>query len=175
MSKLHPWDKYTAIQTGDTVRATGTVDRRWPTTVHSAVEMTGKCIEMSSNKLAFELTDPKTSMKTEAQVEFSWEDSEPTPTDGVKNTCKATGSFGFLTFSFEDDQVEFEEKDGGSLEIIADGKLDVTGPLDLQARSTIEVWKAGDITRIRFTALRKNGKCLGKGELSLKVGSTATA
>jgi hypothetical protein len=166
MSKLHPWEKYVSVAPGATVRATGTVDRRWPTVDHSVVDVKGKLLELSAHRLAFELEADELKLVTSAKLNFGWEASEPSPSGAVANTLQASGRLGFLQFSFDDAEVEFAEKDG-ALEIIADGKLDVTGPVDFHARMTLLLWKAGDKTRVRFQAVRKNGKLLGEGELTL--------
>lgn len=166
MSKLHPWDRYVSIGAGEKFRATGTIDRRWPTTDHAVVDASGTVTERTATRLAFELEAGDLKLATSAKANFAWEASEPAPSGALANTVSASGKLGFLSFTFDDQEVEFAEKDG-AIEVIADGKIDVTGPVDVHARVTVVIWQAGGKTRVRFQAVRKNGKLLGEGELTI--------
>jgi hypothetical protein len=166
MSKLHPWDRYVGIASGEKFRATGTIDRRWPTTDHAVVDASGSVVERTSTRLEFQLEAGEQKLTTSAKVNFAWEASEPAPTGALANTVSASGKIGFLSFTFDDQEVEFAEKEG-AIEVIADGKIDVTGPVDVHARVTMRIWQTSGKTRVRFQAVRKNGKLLGEGELTI--------
>jgi hypothetical protein len=172
MSKLHPWDRYVNLKAGQQARAKGSLDLHWPVSRHSTFDMSARCTRLDAGKLEAELLDEQGKPMTLCRATFSWEESEPAPGTAVANTLHAHGLLGPLKFQFEDDQVEYEEKRDNLLELVADGTLDVSGPIDPQARLTLRVWKLEEgETRLRFVACRKNGKPLAEGDLVLKLES----
>ncbi len=174
MSEKHPIERYVNLKAGDTFEATGTADRHWPTSDHLTMKMTGRCTVVDASHLNVELSDASNGITASGAAAFLVESSETHTNKSSGNTFHAAGKFGPLSFTFDDDDVHYEEGRNQVLEATADGKLDVTGPLDMQVRVTLKVWKVGtDTTRLRFTAVRKNGKHLGEGELSLVRGKTA--
>jgi hypothetical protein len=170
MSKLHPWDRYLNLKAGQQARATGTLDLHWPVSKHTSFDVPARINRLDPTKLEAEMLDEHGKTATVCRAAFSWEESEPAPGTAVPNTLHAHGQLGPLKFTFQDDQVDYEEKRAELLELVADGTLDVSGPIDPQARLTLRVWKVGENeTRLRFVACRKNGKPLMEGDLTLKA------
>lgn len=176
MSKQHPIDRYVNLKAGDTFTATGTADRHWPTNDHLTMKLTGRCVAVDDSHVSIELTDESNGITASGSAAFLVEGSETHTNSDSGNTLHAKGKFGPLTFDFADDSVHYEEGKNQVLEATADGKLNVPGPIDMHIRVTVKFWKVGaDTTRVRFVAVRKNGKPFGEGELSLQRGASGAS
>ena len=155
MSKQHPIERYINLKAGDSFTATGTADRHWPIRDHLSMNMRGRCGEADDSRLAVELSDEANQLSGRGSAVFLVEGSEKNTSSDDGNTLHASGKFGPLSFEFDDNSVHYEEARNHVLEVTADGRLDVLGPVAMHARVTLQIWKvAADVTRIRFIAVR---------------------
>lgn len=163
MPKDRPLSTWVALKAGGGFRATGTADRHYPVNDHLTLNLSGKVTAFDDDNLELQLGDDGNALTASGGIAFT------TVGGDTGNRFHAEGRFGPLKFSFVDEAVCLDEGEHGALEAVAEGKLDLAGPLDVRVRVTIRVWKVGaDATRIRFVAVRKNGKPLGEGELTLR-------